>query len=83
MVDWRTADLGARRDAILNYAEKLSLRPAEVGREDVDALRAVGLEDADVLALAEVVAYYAYANRLADGLGVALEALKEETDPSQ
>jgi len=83
VADWRTADLGARRDAILNYAEKLSLRPAEVGREDVDALRAVGLEDADVLALAEVVAYYAYANRLADGLGVALEALKEETDPSQ
>jgi len=83
VVDWRTADLGARRDAILNYAEKLSLRPAEVGREDVDALRAVGLEDADVLALAEVVAYYAYANRLADGLGVALEGLKEESDPSQ
>lgn len=51
--------------------------------EDVDALRAVGLEDADVLALAEVVAYYAYANRLADGLGVALEGLKEEPDPSQ
>ena len=83
MADWRTAELGVRRDAILTYAEKLSVRPAEVGREDVDALRAVGLEDADVLALAEVVAYYAYVNRLADGLGVALEELKEEPDPSR
>lgn len=42
-------------------------------RTDVDALRAVGLSDADVLELCEVIAYYAYANRIADGLGVALE----------
>lgn len=39
----------------------------------MEALRAVGLSDADILGLCEVVAYYAYANRIADGLGVALE----------
>ncbi|MHC4376690.1 MAG: hypothetical protein ACYS26_08855 [Planctomycetota bacterium] len=44
-----------------------------MGREDVDALRAVGLDDRDVLGLVECVAYYAYANRIADGLGLALE----------
>jgi alkylhydroperoxidase family enzyme len=37
---------------------------------DVDALRAAGFEDADVLAICEVVGYYAYVNRIADGLGV-------------
>ena len=42
-------------------------------RDDVDALRIVGLHDEDVLALVEVVAYYAYANRIADGLGIRLE----------
>ena len=42
-------------------------------RGDVERLRAVGLSDADVLAVAEVTAYYAYANRIADGLGVELE----------
>ncbi len=42
-------------------------------RDDVRALAAVGLADADVLALAEVTAYYAYANRIVDGLGVELE----------
>ena len=42
-------------------------------RTHVDALRAAGLSDADVLGLAECVAYYAYVNRIADGLGVALE----------
>jgi len=34
----------------------------------------VGLSDTDVLHVAEVVGYYAYVNRIADGLGVELEA---------
>ena len=58
---------------LLAYAEKLTLAPATVTRADVERLRAVGLADGDVLALAEVVAYYAYVNRIADGLGVELE----------
>ena len=70
---WRAAGLGERREAILAYAEKLTRAPASVVRADVDALRAVGLSDADVLGLAECVAYYAYANRIVDGLGVTLE----------
>ncbi len=72
--DWRTAGLDERREACLAYVEKLTLRPAEVVRADLDPLRAAGLEDADVLALCEVTAYYAYANRMADGLGVELES---------
>lgn len=58
---------------MLAYAAKLTRAPATIRSADVDALRVVGLSDADVLALAEVVAYYAYANRLADGLGIELE----------
>lgn len=71
--DWRTAGLDARRTAILTYAEKLTREPAAMVRADVEALRAVGLSDTDVLHLAEVVGYYAYVNRIADGLGVELE----------
>lgn len=41
--------------------------------DDVEALRRVGLDDRDVLDVVQVVAYYAYANRIADGLGVRLE----------
>jgi len=40
---------------------------------DVAALRQAGYEDSDILELCEVVAYYAYANRIADGLGIAPE----------
>ena len=58
---------------MLAYAAKLTTTPQAMTRADIEALRAVGFTDADVLAIAEVTAYYAYVNRIADGLGVALE----------
>jgi uncharacterized peroxidase-related enzyme len=58
---------------MLDYAEKLTRTPAAMRREDVEALRRVGFSDADVLHIAEVTAYYAFVNRIADGLGVELE----------
>jgi uncharacterized protein YciW len=58
---------------MLDYVEKLTLTPAAVRRENVEALRQVGFSEADVLHIAEVTAYYAFVNRIADGLGVELE----------
>ncbi|MBP6469869.1 MAG: hypothetical protein KA773_05480 [Chloroflexi bacterium] len=40
---------------------------------DVAALRAAGFSDTDILDINQVTGYYAYVNRLADGLGVDLE----------
>jgi uncharacterized peroxidase-related enzyme len=71
--DWHTAGLDERRQVILAYAEKLTLTPAAMQRADVESLRTAGLADADILGLVECVAYYAYANRIADALGVRLE----------
>ena len=58
---------------MLRYALKLTRTPQEMRREDIDLLRAAGFADEDVLAIAEVTGYYAYVNRIADGLGVELE----------
>ncbi len=58
---------------MLSYAAKLTRTPGAMVRDDVDALRAAGFTDADILGIVEVVAYYAYANRIADGLGIAVE----------
>lgn len=71
--DFWSAGLDDRRRAMLEYAEKLTINPKSLERADVDRLRAVGFKDEDVLAIAEVTAYYAYANRIADGLGVQVE----------
>lgn len=58
---------------MLRYAEKLTRAPGTMEESDVAALRGVGFEDVDVLHIAEVVSYFAYANRIADGLGIPLE----------
>lgn len=71
--DWRTAPLSAARSAMLSYAVKLTITPGEMEAADVDKLRAAGFSDRDVLDIAEVTAYYAYANRIADGLGISTE----------
>jgi uncharacterized peroxidase-related enzyme len=71
--DYESAGLDHRRIALLCYAVKLTRTPAEMTAADVEELRAVGFSDRDVLHAAEVVGYYAYANRIADGLGIELE----------
>ena len=58
---------------MLRFAIKLTTAPAAVNDADTDALRSAGFSDRDILDIVEVVAYYAYANRLADGLGVETE----------
>jgi uncharacterized peroxidase-related enzyme len=63
-----------RERAILTYALKLTRKPAELVREDLSPMRDAGLDDAEILDVVHVVGYYAYANRIADGLGVELEA---------
>ena len=72
--DWRTAALSPKRQAMLAYAVKLTRTPAAVNDADVEALRSAGFSDRDILDIVEVVAYYAYANRIADGLGVETES---------
>ena len=73
-IDWRAARLSAADRAMLAYAEKLTLRPWEMVEDDVQALRAAGFSDTAILDINQVTGYYAYVNRLADGLGVELEA---------
>jgi uncharacterized peroxidase-related enzyme len=71
--DWREAGIDARLQAMLAFADKLTLDPRAMRRDDVDALREVGLDDRAILETVEVTAYFNFVNRLADGLGVALE----------
>lgn len=72
--DWRSAPLSQKRTAMLQYATKLTVAPSEITARDVEGLREVGFSDRDVLDIVEVTAYYAYANRIADGLGISTES---------
>ncbi len=58
---------------MLDYSAKLTRTPGEMVEADVAVLRHAGFSDRAILDIAQVAAYYAYVNRIADGLGLALE----------
>ena len=59
-----------REQAMLRYARELTRQPPAVVQGQVEALREAGLEEGEILEVNQVVAYFAYANRTALGLGV-------------
>ena len=71
--DWRSAQAGERLHAMLTYAEKLTRAPGAVARADLAPLAEAGLDDEAILHLCEVVAYFNFVNRMAEGLGVELD----------
>lgn len=62
-----------KEQAALRYAERLTNRPSGLREDDVQALRAVGYDDGEVLEINQIVSYFAYANRTVLGLGVTTE----------
>ncbi len=62
-----------RLDAIARYAEKLTREPQHMQQADVDHLRDAGLDDLQILDLNNIVAYFNYINRVANGLGLKTE----------
>lgn len=75
--DYRGAPISEAERAMLDYAVKLTLEPQAMVRGDVETLREHGFDDAAILDICQVTAYYAFVNRLADGLGVELEAIHQ------
>lgn len=63
---------------MLNYVVKLTLTPWDMVPSDVEELREEGFSDRAILDINQVTGYFAYVNRLADGLGVELESFWEE-----
>lgn len=75
-------DLSAAQDSeelssadreLVRYAIKLTENPSKMTGDDVERLRAGGFEDRAIHDACQVVAYFNYVNRVADGLGVELE----------
>lgn len=66
----RVAGLLPREQAIADYARKLTLEPSSLHEGDVEALRAQGLEDSEILDVNLIVGYFNFVNRIALGLGV-------------
>lgn len=76
--DYTQANLSPENRGMLDYAAKLTITPSEITPEDIKHLHDVGFDDRGILDIAQITAYYAYVNRIADGLGVALEDFWDE-----
>ena len=68
--DYREAGLRAREVALLDYAVKLTKDPRLAGRGDLDALRALGYTDEQLVDAVQCIGYFNFINRVLDGLGV-------------
>ncbi len=66
-------EFGGKELALLIYARKLTVDVGAMEATDIDALRAAGCNDGEILEVNQVVAYFSYSNRLLNGLGVTTE----------
>jgi uncharacterized peroxidase-related enzyme len=71
--DYREANLAARDRVLLDAAVALTCEPSERTQADVERLREYGFDDAAILRMTSITALYNFVNRIASGLGVALE----------
>jgi uncharacterized peroxidase-related enzyme len=62
-------ELGPRDAAIYAFARRLSVTPSEATPEDIAALRAVGMDNAEIIDLIHAISIFGWANRLMHVLG--------------
>lgn len=64
-MNWRAAKLDARQQAMLEFAELMTVASAKIVEKDRDALRQVGFSDRDIWDIAAVAGFYNMSNRIA------------------
>ena len=67
--NYHTAPIEERTRATLAFLEKLTLRPSEVGSDDVEPLRSLGIRDEAIEDAIQVCTLFSIVDRLADSLG--------------
>jgi len=59
---------------MLEYALKLTLTSSLITVDDIELLRDAGFDDRAIHDICSITAYFAFVNRISDGLGVDLES---------
>ena len=72
--DPASAGTSERERAIARFAIAVTRRPKELGADDIAPLRAVGMNDEEIIDLLHAVAIFGWANRLMQNLGEPADA---------
>lgn len=79
--DPNAGPLSEAEAAMMAFAQRLARRPASITNDDVEALRAHGLSDAEIFDVAAAVAARCFFATLLDGVGALPDAIFGEMDP--
>ncbi len=71
--DHARAPISTAESHILDFAVKLTRNHSSSTEQDVVLLRRAGWSDRAILDVTLIIAYFAFVNRIAEGLGVELE----------
>jgi uncharacterized protein YciW len=63
-----TPNTDVRLGAIVRHVDLLTLRPRDATRADIERLRSAGVDDADIVRIAELAAFVGYHVRVIEGL---------------
>jgi len=73
-IDYRNTGLTPKQVAMLEFSEHLTLAPATITEAHHKELGDHGWRPEDIVDIVHIVALYSYMVRIADGLGVEMEA---------
>jgi len=68
--DWTKSSISPMQMAMCEFAKKLTENPNKVNKKDIELLRSYDLSDKDISQIVQIIAYFNYINRVADGLGL-------------
>ena len=71
--DWQLANFDEADQSLCRWATKLTMSPSDMTKQDVENLEKYGFSHEAISDAAQVIGYFNYINRIADGLGVDLE----------
>lgn len=68
VMNYRVANLEPRQRAMLDFAHKLTMTPAEIGEADRQALRDAGFSERGIWDIANIAGFYNMTNRVASAV---------------
>ena len=76
--NWKLSSLSEQQKAICYFAEKLTLNPGKVSKKDIQNIKDFGYVDKEISEIVQIISYFNYINRVADGLGLEPENFIDE-----